>query len=377
VAERNESRMDKRKQEHKMRILFYIASLGLGGAERVVCILANALATKGYEVHIGLVVNRNVLYELSDDVNVHFMDCEKDMHMNAANRYFYRVQKIKRLAKTVKPCVAISFMAETNIDVCMAMLGLNIPLIVSERNDPAVDPASRIKQMMRRFLYVRPRGFVFQTPDAQAYFSKSIRDRSVIILNPLSDNLPARKNSNDEKRIVSACRLDKQKNLPLMIDAFQVFVSKHPEYSLEIYGDGKLKDQLKRLIEDKKLNDKIKLMGYCADVHNKVADASMFVLTSDYEGMPNALLEAMAMGIPCISTDCPCGGPRMLMEDGKKGILIPVGDKQELVNAMLFYAENPQEAEKYGLNARQIKEMADRECVVSQWETYINVCINR
>lgn len=358
-----------------MKLVFFITSLGSGGAERVVSILSNELAARGHDVHIGIITNRNVCYEIADKVTIHYLDCEKDLRLPAWQRYPRRVTKIRNLVKDISPDIAISFMAETNIEVCLALTGLKVPLIVSERNDPAIDPKSFKKQLMRRVLYRKPVGFVFQTPDARAYFSHSIQQKSLIILNPLSENLPEYEYHTELKRIVSVCRLNRQKNIPLLLDAFKKFVERFPEYTLDIYGEGNLEEEIRTRIECMNLQNQVVLKGFCAKVHHEIKDATMFVMSSDYEGMPNALLEAMAIGLPCISTNCPCGGPRMLISHGENGLLVPVNGVDELYNAMCYLAENPQIRLRMGKQAQYVKEEANSQVVVDKWEAYINNCV--
>ena len=275
-----------------MKIVFFVPSLGSGGAERVVSILATEMSDRSYDVHVALLANRNINYSLSDKVSIHFLDCEKEQNLSAVKRYVKRYSKIRSLIKQINPNIVISFMSETNIDVSLTMMGMNIPLVVSERNDPAIDPASKAKQWLRKIAYLKPSHFVFQTPDAQAYFSKRIQRKSSIILNPLSLSLPECFNGEREKRIVSVGRLHPQKNIPLLLKAFSVFINEYPDYSLEIYGEGPLENQIRDLIQEMNLQDKVFLKGFCKDVHARIVNAAMFVMTSDYEGMPNALLEA-------------------------------------------------------------------------------------
>lgn len=359
------------------KILFAIPSLGSGGAERVICTLANAMADRGYDVGILLVGNSRVHYYLSQNVQQLSLECEARYgKSNAIARCVNRVKDIRRALVKSKPDVVISFMSENNVDVCFAAWGLKVPVIVSERNDPSIDPASRVKQMMRRLAYCRANGFVFQTPDAQAYFNRRIRKASCIIFNPITAQLPAAYEGAREKRIVSVGRLHKQKNFPLLIDAFEDFVGEHSDYVLEIYGEGALEEQLHQLVRSKGLEGKVVFKGFCKDVHEQIRSAAFFVMTSDFEGMPNALVEAMALGMPCISTDCRCGGPRLLIQNGENGLLIPTGQKDALLQAMKKLAIDSQYAQVLGKNAEKIKLQVDTETVVDQWLTYIKQCLD-
>lgn len=357
-----------------VKIVFCIPSLGSGGAERVTSLLANQLVLKGYSVTVLMTARRHEVYPLSDMVQIACINCDDDMDLSLVNRFLTRLKKIKKTIKNIAPDVVISFMSETNVDVCFALAGMNVPIIVSERNDPKTSPASRAKQIIRRLAYVMPRGFVFQTPDAQAYFSKRIQKKSKIILNPLSNSMPERFEGEREKRIVAVGRLHKQKNFSMLIDAFAEFSKTHPDRVLEIYGEGALEEKIREYINEKELQDKVILKGFCKDLHERILCAEMFVMSSDFEGMPNALLEAMALGLPCISTDCPCGGPRMLIESYENGILVPVRDTKKMTEAMVYMADNSEKAEQMSINAVAVRDRANADAVTEQWLEMINLC---
>jgi glycosyltransferase involved in cell wall biosynthesis len=360
--------------DQNFKIAFCIPSLGSGGAERVTSVLANKFVERGYEVSIIMLVNNTCVYPLSEKVLLECLNCADDEKLSFVKRYSLRLKKISNAVKKISPNVVISFMSETNIDVCFALWGMNIPIIVSERNDPATDPSSKIKQIMRRIAYRKPKGFVFQTPDAQAYFSRKIQKRSKIILNPLTCILPKPFNEEREKRIVAVGRLNKQKNFPMLIDAFYEFSKKHTDYVLEIYGEGALEGRLNEYILSKDLKEKVLLKGFCKDVHEKTLSASLFVMSSDFEGMPNALLEAMAIGLPCISTDCPCGGPRMLITPYENGILVPVNDSKKMLDAMNYMIENPDKAKEMSLKAVAVRDRAKVDTITDEWIKIIDLC---
>lgn len=349
------------------KITFAIASLGSGGAERVVSSLSNELAARGYEVSIVLVVENTQYYSINSAIKIYCLDCEKDQDKNVVTRIAVRLLKLRRILKQLQPDVVISFMSETNIDVCLASVGLKIPVIASERNDPAIDPASRLKRLLRRFAYLRGNGFVFQTPDAQAYFSKRIQARSRIILNPLTGLIPEPFDGEREKRIVAVGRLNVQKNYPMLLNAFRDFSRKYSDYTLEIYGIGDLEEEIRSQIQELGLSDRVVLKGFCKNVHESIRKAAFFVMSSDFEGLPNALIEAMALGLPCISTDCPCGGPRMLIRNGENGLLVPVGDALALEQAMCTLAEDPAAAQAMGQAATSLREQIEVTKITDQW----------
>ena len=359
--------------ENNLHILFFISSLGSGGAERVISVLAREFVLLGCKVDIVLISNRNVYYELPNEVNLIYLDCDKDEGLKATRRYLKRLGKIRHIVDYLSPDVVVSFMAETNIDVCLSLIGKKTPILVSERNDPKVDPNNKIKKILRFFAYFKPVGFVFQTNQAKSYFSNRIRiqRRSEIIMNPLSSSMPPVYSGERDNRIVSVGRLNPQKNIPMLISAFEEFSSAHSNYILEIYGEGVLENELKELIREKGLEDRVFLKGFQKDVHERIKNASLFVMPSNFEGMPNALIEAMAVGLPCISTDCPCGGPAMIIKNNVNGLLIPVGDCAALVQGMMYLVENEHVAKDIGSEASKIRNLTSSNVIADKWIQFI------
>ena len=359
------------------KILFCIPSLGAGGAERVISVLANQFIEHGYHVSVLMITHKLCVYPLNEKINIVCLSCDDDANLHVANRFLTRLKKIRKAIKELSPDVVISFMSETNIDVCLAMAGMSIPLVVSERNDPVIDPASRAKRLMRKIAYMKPKWFVFQTPDAQAYFSRKIQKRSSIIFNPLTSILPQPYDGERERRIVAVGRLNKQKNFYMLIDAFSDFSRQHPGYTLSIYGEGNLEQSLKEYIALQGMEGSVVLEGFCKDIHHRILKASMYVMSSDFEGMPNALLEAMAIGLPCISTDCPCGGPRMLISPYENGLLVPVNDREKMLEAMSYMVEHPELARKMSVRAVDIRKKAHVDEITKEWLKIVNRCKER
>lgn len=171
--------------------------------------------------------------------------------------------------------------------------------------------------------------------------------------------------------IVAAGRLNNQKNFSILIRAFSKLATRFPEHKLVIYGEGEKRNELFQLIKEKQLSERIFLPGNVEDIGDKMRKACMFVLSSDFEGMPNALMEAMALGLPCISTDCPVGGPRFLIDSGENGILIPTGNEEALVNAMEQILRDPREADVMGKKAHAIIDKCNPNRVYKQWEMFV------
>lgn len=171
--------------------------------------------------------------------------------------------------------------------------------------------------------------------------------------------------------IVSVGRLEEQKNQLMLIRAFSKITKEFSTYNLKIYGEGTLKDQLQREIDKLNLNEKVELCGVSNNIKEDIKDVSLFIMTSNYEGMPNALMEAMALGLPVISTDCPCGGPKFLIENETNGILIPVGDENTLVIKIKMLLSNKEFAMKIGKNARKIGKSLSPNIINKKWNDLI------
>lgn len=362
----------------KMRILFCIDSMTKGGAERVISNLSNYLINNGYDVNILTVINSNIEYDINPKVN---LECLDDKFINVRNEKSGKIKKIANFVKRIKlmkkavnkirPDIIISFLPYTSFITLKAIK--NIPIIVSVRNDPKIEYSSKIYNFLMKKLYPKADGFVFQTEDAKQYFANIINVESKIIPNPINEEFVANQEFQGErkKEIVSVGRLFKQKNHQLLIDAFADLSNELLNYKLIIYGEGEDREKLQKIIRDKKLENRIFLPGNIKDVKGKIYDAKMFILSSDYEGMPNALMEAMALGVPVIATNCPCGGPEFLIENNTNGILIDVGDKEQLKNAILKIIKDREFSKKIAHNAIGISKKLAPEKINKKWENFI------
>ena len=170
--------------------------------------------------------------------------------------------------------------------------------------------------------------------------------------------------------IVSAGRLAPQKNQKMLITAFSKIANQYPDYNLTIYGEGALRQFLEQQISDLGLQERVFLPGNITDLHTQIKTSAFFVMSSDFEGMPNALIEAMALGLPCISTDCPCGGPKTLIREKENGLLIEVGDSDALADAMATLIENQSLAFEMGQNAVAIRDRLSMEMIGKEWVAY-------
>lgn len=343
--------------------MFTIAHMTIGGAQRVTFNLIKWLKENtDSSVHLIIYSKRsvgNVAYDLNDI-----------SHSYASGGFFRTVRTIRKQLKQLKPDILVTMGTPAAIFDVPACIGLGIKHIISERNDPAHFAGSAKTRIISRLLMRKADGFIFQTKDAQQYYGGTVAKRSVVIPNPLFNTnlMPAAKYSgNDTKKVVSVGRLHKQKNHQLLIRAFKHVLERHPDYKLIIYGEGKERCNNESLIEAMQLKDKVLLPGGTDRVFEAIYSASLFVLSSDFEGMPNALMEAMALGLPCISTDCPCGGPKELIKHEENGMLVSVNDKVALYEAMIYMIEHPTEAKEMGHKAMQIREKLNLNTIAKEW----------
>lgn len=349
-----------------MKILFYIGNLRKGGAERVVATLSNKLVEKN-EVIIITTTNEKVEYSLDKSIKL-FSLKNFDGNKNPLVKNIIYLKRLKDYIKEIDPDIILGFLPEPSYRLLILKPFIKSPVIISDRNDPKIEYASLKSRTIMKFLYKRADGFVFQTDEARDYFCKKIQDKSIVIANPVDDRfLKTKYVGYKSTEFINVGRLNEQKNQILLIESFKDVIKKYPNYKLLIYGEGSLKNELSMYIKDNKLNNNVKLCGNVDDIDNILKDKKGFILSSKYEGMPNALMEAMAVGVPCISTDCPCGGPRELIKNNINGLLVKSNDKNELVSAMYKIIENDKMCKKIAMSAK--KNMNNYSCdkIVSKW----------
>lgn len=347
-----------------MRILMVITGMQSGGAERVMATLCNTLS-KQHDVRLLVMKQAISDYELSEKVEFLGGNIQ-------GQRLTKAVTFTKRQMEEWKPDVVLSFVTKANIIALLARMvsAHHVPVVIAERSNP--HSAAKTFKLIRRFLYPMADGCVFQTEQAKAYYNGILKCESVILKNPLNPDFAASPYEGvRKKKVVTMGRLYPVKNQQLLIRAFAEIAPQHPEYTLELYGDGPLRQELEELIQSLGMEQRIFLMGRKHSVRDYVQDAEIFVLPSNAEGMPNALLEAMAMGLCCVATDCPIGGPAAIVRNGENGLLLPMNDCPAMAQALDKLMRNPELAERMGREARNISADFEFETVCAQWEAYL------
>lgn len=353
-----------------MKITIFISSLTGGGAERVASNLANYLSTR-HEVTVLTVSNKRPGYFL--DKNVKTTPLEQGSSSHSVLKNMKRIFNLRKYLKHSNQDLYVVFLRVPSFLLLFFKKTAGAPVIVSERADPSkYFNHSMIKRKIMKWLYPKADGFVFQTDDARKYYKGIIPSQGIVIPNAINKEFVRESYKGErKKRIVAAGRFTEQKNFDLLIRSFARVAKTFPDYQLIIYGDGPDKEKLVNLTKVLKIAERVEFPGYVSDIDNQLWDASLFVLSSNYEGMPNVLMESMALGVPCISTDCPVGGPNFLIDSKVNGVLVPVGDEMALSEAISDILSKPEYAALLGQEAQKISKRLSSEKIYHSWETYL------
>lgn len=313
------------------KVLFCIQKLTGGGAERVVSVWASQLAEKGYAVSIlthGRVDNE---YPVSNKVDV--------LHVTETHDEYVKLNSVKKLilhrklVKRINPHVIISFLPSMEVIVMLSTIGLRKKKVETVRVSPwNIGGGSIIKFLWKKCIN-RSYKTIIQTAEQGEFFSKKVQNKCVVIPNPIAaqykENI-SREHPEQITRFIAAGRIDPQKNYPLMIKAF-ASVAKERDLTLDIFGAGDENyiKSLQALIDELKMTQKIKLRERTPNLIDEYKNSHAYLMTSDFEGMPNALAEAMATELVCISSDCRTG-PKDLIDDNENGFLFETGNQKEL-----------------------------------------------
>lgn len=360
-----------------MRVIFCLGSMTKGGAERVVANLSNWLC-RDNEVGIIVTPPDESSYTLDEKIKYMTLDFYKEKKQNILLRNFKRVRRLKNYIKEFNPDIVLTFLPEPSYRILFLKPFIKKKVIVSVRNDPKIEYKKWYNKLIMKMLYKKADGFVFQTEEAKEFFSKTIQNKSVVIPNPINPIFISTPYTGErDKTIVTVGRLEEQKNQKLLINAFSKIENSIPEYKLLIYGIGSMEKELKNYVYKTGIDKKILFKGQKEDIKKEIYKSGLFVLSSDYEGMPNALMEAMALGLPCVSTDCPCGGPRFLIKNDENGILVPVNDEEKMAEAILRVINNKEFANKLSSEATKIKELVNPQKINNDWLDYIKKIISK
>jgi GalNAc-alpha-(1->4)-GalNAc-alpha-(1->3)-diNAcBac-PP-undecaprenol alpha-1,4-N-acetyl-D-galactosaminyltransferase len=360
-----------------MRLTLIIASLGCGGAERVMATIANYWAEKGWCVTLLTLEGTGV----GDFYVIHPMVQRRPLGIAGASsgpirgilNNMTRALVLRRAIHESRPDAVISFMDSTNVLVLLSCLGLRLPVIVSERCDPAQNRPGMIWEGLRHMLYPLAYCLIAQTGSILMYFGRGIRRRARVIPNPVVQPYgPVGRGGTERvgRVLITAGRLVPQKGFDLLIHAFGSIAPRHPEWTLEIWGDGPMRRTLEGLRDRLGLGDRVRLPGVTRSLAAEFAHSDLYVLSSRFEGFPNVLCEAMAHGLPAVSFDCPTG-PREIIRDGSDGLLVPPGDVPALAASLSRLMGAEDERRRLASRAPEVAERFALEKVMGQWEEVV------
>ena len=362
-----------------MKILFTLPRLSYSGAPKMMAWIANQMAERGYEVHLVTFYSEEQARLLHENVRIRSLKIDKSRSRIIRNTTGM-LKTICRLHKTInelKPDIVVSFLDSVGCAYLpIGRLFTKAKYVISERADPYARHG--ITFALRVFLKKFAHKTVFQTDGAQRFFEncKRIYDNSVVIPNPvvisdcvmsLQKRIPSF--AERDKRIVTVGRLALyQKRQDILLDAFKLFHEKNPEYILMIYGDGPDGRKIQEMIVERKLSGYAFLAGRTDRVEKEIFNAAAFTLTSDFDGIPNALIEAMSIGVPSVSTDCSPGGAALLIRDGENGFIVPRGDVEAIAERLSRIVSDETLANCFSKNSVYITNEFSESVIAEKWE---------
>lgn len=350
-----------------MRLLFVVSSIAIkgGGASKMLVWVANQFANNGDKVYIYTHKKMDgPLFRLNE--NIKLVATEKKN-----KNPFYPISNIRRMIKRIKPDLVISFMADSNLYCMLAKRFLDIPVVICERTDPYMEDFW-MNRLSNRLTFMADAA-VFQLQQAADYYTWIKEEDKIVIPNPVLDSIYHVEKPFSERKneICNTARIVYvQKRQDVLIKAFALVLTKYPNMSLALYGDGADSDQAKELVKSLKIETKVHFRGTVKAPIQYCTDSKFFVLSSDFEGISNSLSEAMASGMMCISTDTSPGGTRLLITDGENGLITPRGDYEKLAEKICWCLEHPELCDKMGEAARLIVDRFSEKKIFSMWNDF-------
>lgn len=393
------------------RVMFVLPCMKGGGAERVAALLANEFHKAGIETSVVLTsstpesvirvdldeavplkclcdvptkenifgfLGRRIAHICSATVCKCYEKLKKAVpaswaYLSFWSQYGNEIKKLRSILRKDPELRVISFLQPSIPMTVLAARGLPNRIIISERGDPRRLMKKRYGYKFVEKFYSRADRVVFQTFDAKNAYPECISKKGVVISNPIKADLPLPYSGERNKNITTFCRISAQKNLPVLFEAFWMLNRDHPEYKLRVIGDAlneegvQIEAQLKQFVRERGLMNTVVFEPFMTNVHEAMISDAMYVNSSDYEGISNAMLEAMAIGLPVVCTDCPIGGAKSTITDGVNGLLVPIGDSERLYQAMKRLVENPDFAESLSKNATTLREELKLNRIAQEW----------
>ena len=393
------------------QVLMVISMMKGGGAERVASLLMNEFHKNGYEIEFVLTSsssNEVVRTDLIEEIPLVLLqdECKEEAaiirvwakglricssvvcrafeafkqpvpgyfaYLSFISQYGSGIKLLRQKMKDNPELTVIAFLQPSIPMTVLAGRGLPNKIIVSERGNPERLMKKRYGEKFIKRYYEGVNTAVFQTMEARATYPECVREKGVVISNPIKSDLPEPFLGVRNKNITTFCRISLQKNLPMLIQAFSMLHQEYPEYRLRIIGDAldeegiAVKKSIEQLIKELKIEDSVDLLPFSANVHEEIVEDFMYVSSSDYEGISNAMLEAMAIGLPVVCTDCPIGGAHATIQNEVNGMLVPVGDSEAMYQAMKKVVEDKELAKQLSSNGIKLREQLSLKNITKQW----------
>jgi glycosyltransferase involved in cell wall biosynthesis len=363
----------------KPTVLFVLPGIGAGGSEHVVNNVANHLASLGWHVVVAAFAEAETesFYSYRPEVTLRRLGLPPARtHLLAgARETAKRVAALRRAIRDERPSLVISFLTRTNVLALLAGVGLSVPIIVSERNNPAMQPIGAPWSLLRRLLYPAAAGLVTMTEGARNYFPARVRARTWVIPNPV-DRPTCFEPRREGRTLAAVGRLVPQKGFDLLLEAFAAVAPKHPEWKLLIWGEGPERAALEAQRDRLGLAGRVLMPGVSSAPGSWVGSADLFVLSSRYEGWGIVLLEAMAAGLPVVSFDCQWG-PREMINDGLDGLIVPREDCPALASTLDRLMADAALRERIGAAAALSSRRFEPASILAQWEGVAREVVGR
>ena len=366
------------KTDRPLRITLFSPALSAGGAERVLSLLANALAAEGHGITLITLADRATDFFPIDPAIQRVGLAAQSMSgglLDALRNNIGRIRQLRSALRGSNPEVLIAFCDQANVLALLASRGLPCRVIVSERTDPSRHVIGRLWSGLRRFVYPWADTVVVQTEAVAAWLRREIpRAHIAVIPNPVlppSVTKPTNSPESEPPVIIGMGRLSQEKGFDRLLAAFAAVSTAFPNWRLHLLGDGPLRAALQTEAERLGIAARVSFLGNITEPAGHLAAADLFVLPSRYEGFPNALLEAMAAGLPVLAFDCP-SGPAAIIRPGVDGVLIQADDVPVLQEQMARLMADTGERQRLGRAAVEVLDRFGMPALLQQWINLMN-----
>lgn len=396
-------------KSERRKIIMALPVMKGGGAERVASLLMNEFHRNGYETEVVITSSSEkdvIRCDLNEEIPFTFLKKEKisviyrligltasvfcrffekfrlDVpaflaYLSFVSQYNSEIKQIRKILEKNPDATGVAFLQPAIPMLMLASRGLPNRIVFSERGNPERLMKHRYGRKFIEKYYTRADAAVFQTPAAMQTYPDCVSEKGIVISNPIKPDLPKAYHSSRNKYITTFCRISPEKDLDILIEAFNKIQKDYPYFKLKIIGNAttalgeKVLDNLKKQTKRLEIEDKVLFQPFSKNVHEEIIADSMYINCSETEGLSNAMLEAMAIGMPVVCTDCPIGGARATITDGENGLLVPVGDVDSLYKAMKRLIEEDGLSEKLSFEAEKIRHELSLENLAGKWMTLL------